>query len=570
VRLVVSASSENLPFSARVKALSASIPIPWVLLVLIVTYFTLFYARIIYQLPIYGDAAEHARIARELLRGHILSTGSPYPPLYHSLGALGLAVAGEDGFKTVTVLSLLLLGPAVFLLARELCESSAVALTSALIAYISPKTPFYAGRLYMEILLTVLIIFAFFFLVRYARNEGKLNLVLCAIFSGLAAITKQQGLVLVVLPAFAYFLGREFVLWLMFRMRPSFHSVQVFLPIVLIIVTPSLVWQMKTSGAILPETEFTSWMNNLARDVTGMSARSEEAWQLKWDSYLTERFEEDGYAQRGFVTAESHHIWPQDVFTSPGAFFSVNSPYWRDVAHLSPKFPWAETTILCALFASGVLLFVSSKEARPALIPLAGFLVLNYAAFVKNTDQLRYHVFIPYMLAFLIPYAVYRFAGANHIARMVSVVCMALILLSYSARYLEAWNDANLRNWDRQAYTLSRGGMHSVMEASSFIKEHSDAKDKIFTIPAPEFGFYADREAIYDYRLLFLEPEQLSEIFRDMQVAYIVIPDSQVVQDASWNHVGRVPASFVSKIASLYSVAYLTQVRDVAVYQVSQ
>ena len=553
----------------RAAAMSISLPFTWILLALMASYFTFFYAEVIYQLPLFGDATEHARIARELLRGHVFSSSSPYPPLYHSLGALGLAIAGEDGFKTITVLSIAFLGPAVFLLARELSDSGAVGLVAALIAYVSPKTPFYAGRLYMELFLVVLVVLAFYFLLRYLKSEKKLDLACFAVLAALTAITKQQGLVLVALPGFAYLFGRELVEWLSQRSRPRFLSLRIYLPMLLVFLIPALLWQMKTSASLLPETEFTSWINHGAREMTGVSAIQAE-WRQRWDFYLTERFVTDGHQAKGFAVAESNHIWPHEVFTSPAAFFGINSPYWRVLGNLKSEFPLLETTVLCALFAGGLVFFFANTR-NPAWIPLMGFLLLNYTTFLKNTDQLRYHLFIPYILAFLIPFCVYNLVGLvgkSQLARTLTLSCFAVLVLAYSSQYLQTLNNANLRNWDRQSYTLSVGGMHSVIEASDFVHTALGIDQTFFAVPATEFAYYADRQVLFDHRLYFLDAQNLNEIFRDMGVSLIVIPKSLIVQDADWNHVGRAPASFVAKIESLYPKVFETQLGDIDVYEV--
>jgi hypothetical protein len=111
--------------------------------------------------------------------------------------------------------------------------------------------------------------------------------------------------------------------------------------------------------------------------------------------------------------------------------------------------------------------------------------------------------------------------------------------------------------------------MASVIEAGEYLQQALPAGQPFFAIPATEFGYYADRPAIYDYRLYFLSETQLGQIFRDMAVGYVVIPDSAIVPDEEWTHVGRTPSSFVEKVANLYDLAYVTAAGDVRVYQVT-
>ncbi len=49
---------------------------PFVILAVMASYFGWWYGRVLYQLPLFGDAANHARISREMLDHGLLNTSS--------------------------------------------------------------------------------------------------------------------------------------------------------------------------------------------------------------------------------------------------------------------------------------------------------------------------------------------------------------------------------------------------------------------------------------------------------------------------------------------------------------
>ncbi len=51
-------------------------------------------------------------------------------------------------------------------------------------------------------------------------------------------------------------------------------------------------------------------------------------------------------------------------------------------------------------------------------------------------------------------------------------------------------------------------------------------------------------------------------------VQFVVISQSAVRPDETWNHVVHMPKSFAMKVASMYPIAYQTTARDITVYRV--
>ena len=539
----------------------------WVTLGVIVAGFAWWYGRILFQLPIFGDATEHARISRSFIEDGILNTASSSPPLYHIFGAIGLQAGGEDGFIAVTVISLVALGFAVYCLAYEITSSRMVGLAAAILAYLSPKTAFYSGRLYMEIPLTVFFVVTFLFLHRYLRTSRRSDLMMCAIAASSAALTKQQGLVLLALPLAAFLPSLE--VWRAARTKrmPQLFALAAVPVVVLSVMTPVLLWQIRNTGRFLPESDYTTALNDVARSVTGYTD-PDAAWKAEWDEYLEREFRDRGYLETGSISAESRHIWPVQAFTTSKGFYSVHSLFWTNLPGGVPL-PAIETKSLMALFTLGFFLWAMTHRQRTYVMFFALFLIANYVAFIRNNDQMRYHLYIPYLLAFALPFVPHFLL--SRLSRQVAFVGVASLLVvagAFATRYLPDRTEGALKYWGTQAYAPSAGGIRAVQEASRFLESVTGPDERSYGVPGNEFAYYAHRKVIYDWRIFFLSKEELKRVIDGMAVKYIAIPDSAVLADDEWNHLAKAPQSFADKVASLYPLAFTTGSGDIRIYEV--
>lgn len=523
------------------------------------------YASAILSLPIFGDAANHARLAQSFLERGPWDTLSPYPPLYHLIGAAALALGGETGFKLITVVSLALLGMATFLVARQITGSTAIGLLAEVMALIAPQTLFFSARMYMELLLCVFVLLAVLFVHRYLRLRRRREIVLAAVMVGFAALTKQQGLVLV-MPAIALFLGGEALLHFRRgqreRARTGVAHLAWFLAIVLILAAPATLWQFRSTGHILPDTKYTTWLNNVGQAITGYDEQLPE-YRQRWDEYLDEFFFGNDYDNLGYTRAEMRHIWPWQVAT-PRGFYSIHSLYWFFPGW---QYPREVTATVLALITFGLAVWVWRSRRDPFLWFVFLFLVINYSAFLRNNDQVRYHLYISLMLAFALPYGVTALSHRRDDVSRWALAGLAMLAVVLCAAYLPAKVD-KVRNFARtQAYAPSVGGMASVAETSYWLRDHLADDETYYAVPTTEFQYYSRQDGVFDYRIYFLPQDTLRQVFTDMGVAYIVLPDSTVVPDEEWTHILWTPRSFAHKLEKLYPVAFTSKAGDIRVFR---
>ena len=442
--------------------------------------------------------------------------------------------------------------------------SDAVALVSALIAFTAPKMALYGGRLYMEMPLAALMLVALTFLHRYLRLRERRDLVLAAVFVGLACATKQQALFLLV--AAGAFLYAEAAWHVARRHAPLLRAIwapAAFTAITAAITLPALLWLLHSNGRIFPDTEFTQQANAIGASVAGYQA-PEQPWSAaRWDGFLNSVYGNSDEAAIGTQKAEARHIWPADVL-SPNGFLAIHSPYIQD---LEPKVSIG--VILQVLLIAGLVLWLKTPRSRAFTVFFGGWLLLNYLSFVRENDQQRYYLFIAFACLFAIPLCVERLArcGGWRVA-MAAVLALAVPVTVYASSDLPNQASVIQSYMSRQAYEPSSGGLRSVEYASDYLEHHLPADATYYAVPQTEFQYYAKRDGIFDYRIYFLSQELIANYLVDQKVEYVVLPESAIKQDSEWNHVVSVPRSFALKIAAMYPLAYETPKKDVYVFRV--
>ncbi|MHB8780414.1 MAG: hypothetical protein ACYC55_03385 [Candidatus Geothermincolia bacterium] len=545
----------------------------WVLiafLAAIVACFLALYGRMIYRLPIFGDAATHAFISTQIVeRGLFGISGTGYPPLYHSLGALLIWIGGEVGFQTLALISVAALGLSVFYLAQTLFSMNWLSLVSVILVLASPKTVIYSAKLYMEPLLSASMIFAFALFVRFLKKGDRRYLFLSFTACAASAWIKQQALIILLPAMFAVYIGS-----LLLRKHTntekrggrSWKDAGIAFIVVLILLAFPLAWQARTSGSILPATEYTDWANRALSGAVGYHAATAPQWAVDWQPRLQQI--EDEFFDRSTVRANQRWTRPWDVFSKASSFENIHSVMNPRLYTVNPLVDW----LWLVLLISGLILFLATYD-RQVVAFLIIFLLLNYLSFARNTDQMRYHVFISYILT---PIALFGAANlTRHIARARLrpwiLIGLVLLLLAGAVGTAVTYSDRQSGFARSQAYTPSQGGIASVAEVSDWIKHNTLEDEAVLVMPPTEFIYYANRPLdSLDWRYYFLTPEERLALFEDMDAHYVVIMKSIIRDDAVWDHKGYIPASFYFWVNETFEQSYASSVGDIIIYDVER
>jgi hypothetical protein len=162
------------------------------------------------------------------------------------------------------------------------------------------------------------------------------------------------------------------------------------------------------------------------------------------------------------------------------------------------------------------------------------------------------------IIAFIKKRTTYKFL----IPLIILVLFISLFNLSF------ADTTSNGKRWSKtQLYSPSMGGIDSVVEIGEWIKENSNAQDKLWQVCGSELLFYANRKIYGDYSYYFLTETELKKIIADLNITYLIILKSQIVKDEEWNNFCWVPQSFEERIKKMYPIAYQSSYGDISVYR---
>ena len=566
----------------------------YLIFILIISLVGILYFDMIFSLPLFGDAATHGGRTKNILNKGLLNTKLFYPPLYHILQAVLFSIFGEKGMNSIVFLGVSLIAFSVFLLCKELTDKTSIALLSVIIVLASPKVIFYSARLYMEILLSGLFVFTIFLLVRFIKIKSAKNLILLAIFTAITASIKQQGL-FILFPSILLFLccfsiidkrrkDKEKI-----QNKLSIKHIVIYFLIFLLLISPAYFVQFHNYGRLTPgleEFKIINLINRIGQKISGYKEPVENIeFNKKWGQRLKEIRKK--YYSIGVTRAESRHIWPLDPLTSWNGFIKANGLYLEGFRGGSTTKGLAN--FMNFLMLSGLILFVLNIIFKNKILKLKYrdlqiyfliflliFLAINYILFLRSTDQMRYHLFIPIIFSvfpaigiyFLISIFILRNNFSIYYIRIISIFLILASLLT--PLIIFAYEDStSQKGWHKsQLYRPSIGGIASVQEAGEWLNNHTNENDLIWQTCGGELFYYSERKVIGNFWFYFLNESELREIFKDQNVKYIVIFDNQIVLDEEWENLCWVPESFAEKIRKIYPEVYKTSFGDIKIYRV--
>jgi len=565
----------------------------WISFILIVLLFGFFYFDMIFSLPLFGDATIQGRITKDMLNRGLLDAEMGYPPLYNILQGILFSLFGESGMNSIVFLGLLLIAVSIFLLVKEVTDRVPIALLSTIIVLASPKIIFYSGRMYMEVLVSGLLIFTIFLLIRFVKTRSTKNLILLTIFTAITACIKQQGL-FILFPSILLSLCCFFVIEKRrgnedkIQNRLTIKHILIYFFIFFLLISPAYLVVIRNSGEIMQGSEefgIFRLVNQVGRQVSGYKEPVEDiGFEGKWGQRLEEI--EERYYDIGATRAEIRHTWPLDPIISWEGFSKINGLYLEKFGGGSTSRELADCInfimlfglvlfVLNIMFKNKILKFKDSGLQFYFLIFLVIFLAINYTLFLRNTDQVRYHLFVSIIFSlfsavgvyFLVDFLILQNKFSTY-ARIMSVSLILILLVTTLITLTYEDTTFNKRWGASQVYSSSKGGVASIQEAGEWLNNHTNDDDPIWQNCGNELSYYSGRKVIGSFEFYFLNESELGEIFKDQNVRYIVVFDAMIVPDEKWINFCWVPESFVEKIRKIYPRTYRTSFGDIGIYEV--
>ncbi len=533
-------------------------------LILLISFFGVFYWQTTMTLPLFGDATIHGYNAKVLLEQGWQAYKADYPSLYSYTQDVLYVFFDEKGFNAVPFFGFLFLLMSTFLFIRQITKNYFMGLLSVVFVGCSPKLIFYTARMYQEILISSFFIFSIYLLFKFIAKKNYSTLFLLSFFVGISLSLKQQGL-FILYPSIVGFFFLNFL-----RKKIKLGE---FLYIFLIPLFIGLGFYgvlFHNTGVVHPGSEeFVIFrvINNIGKIVFQYSGSdSNDVPKLtRIDDKLAE-VEAERYST-GVARVEEKHIWPTDVFTNFVKFNQANSLYldWEGRKLESEILLYVSFVFLIAGLGYCLINFTVNKDL---LFFSAIFIVINYLLFSRNTDQPRYHLFIPiYLLVFIFLFLNHYIKKINF-SRHLRIFTASLIVILLFIPILHNRVNLNKRWGKTQLYASSIGGTESIIEVGNWFKKNTDIDVKIGQQCSNETRYYSDRSIIGDWRIYFIPIEDLKKYFKEKNIHYYVIYKSQIVPDKQWISLCWIPQTFYETMETHYKRVFTSPMKDVYVYEI--
>jgi hypothetical protein len=567
----------------NMKTLYTVSSIKTILAILLIAFFGVFYWQTVMSLPLFGDATIHAFQANLLLKKDWRALSADYPSHYYFLMATLSSLVGEYGYNLVPYVGFIFLLLCTYLLIKQLTNNYYLSLLAILFAGCSPKIIFYSARMYQEILISAFFIYSIFLLFKYQKKRNQKILLLLSFFVGITLSIKQQGL-FILYPSITIFYCIEFI-----RKRVSFLRILLITIIPILIGIPFYGVLFHTTGELQPGSNEFAFFRSVNSIGSYVFAYKDKTQHKTLDKNIKDSTDivienslvrpnannlienelsriEEKHSTTGYKRAEKRHLWPIEIFTNFEKFNQANNLYintqGKDLEN-----PYLEYFFFFLLIAGFFYCIYKYKNFTYLLTFSLVFLPINYILFSRNTDQQRYHLFLPIFLLCYIFSFLNIVLKKSYIRENLKVIIIILCTILPFIPILEQRILINKWWSNTQIYSSSTGGISSVKEAGKWVKNNTSENTLIGQTCGNETGYYSDRNVVGDWRIYFLDSRDLKEYFRQQKISYYVIYESQIVDDKKWAHICWMPNSFYQKIDSNFKKVYITSTKDIYIYE---
>lgn len=546
-------------------------------LITIIGMFGIIYWQTIMVLPLFGDATIHGANAKDVLVDGWRNINADYPSFYSYLMAVSFSIFGEKGFNLIPYLGFLFLLISSFLLIRQVTKNYYLGLLAMIFVGGSPKLIFYTARMYQEILLTAVFTFCFYLLFRYLEEKNTINIILLALFTGLGMALKQQGLFILYPSIIIFFIICSFFKKISWKQL----LIMIFLP--LIFCLPFYAVLFHTTGAIAPGSNEFKLLKKVNQTGSKIFSYDESAdtslYAINVNNHNVKSLAansdslavklkdiENYYTNKAFSKAENRHIRPYEVFLNFDKFNGANNLY-LDTQGIPLESPYLEYIAFISIIGGVVYCVVKFKIYQNLLLFSLIFLPINYILFMRNSDQQRYHLFLPlFVMIFMFLFFKYLLTRITLNKHFLLTLLLAFIIFLFTPIITDRII-VNTKWVDSQIYASSEGGIDSIKEISEWIKSSTPKNILIGQQCGNELHYYSERTIVGDWRIYFLDADSLKEYFHRSQIAYYVIYQSQIVPDDEWKTTCWVPRNFYQKMESNFPKAYMSKEKDITVYK---
>jgi 4-amino-4-deoxy-L-arabinose transferase-like glycosyltransferase len=466
-----------------------------------------------YYLPILGDGGAHAHLVENIMRTGLLPPDSESPALLHSYfdypvlfhlesSILGLFVG--SAYKFLPAMAGIITIVILYLLIKELIGSEVVALFVALFAAVHPWHILFSSVFLIE---TTLIMFIFLTLwshVKFVRTGKKSWLLLTGIFLGASIATKQIGYILPFILIIQHLVLR-------FRkndgysrqLKLSLKEIAIIVSISAFVFMPFLSHFYQNTGTIFqPSNPLTNWLFFKSKVV-----QDPQAAEFIYNSGL--------FKYEHFDPT----ITPDSIikFYCPGTYYS--KPY----SYLLSVF------FLISVIAGGIYL----ARRKPRIFLYLLVFIIGYHALLTVLQTQKYFIQLkliaPVFMASSILFIKDMFRGKR--AQFLYLLVAVLLIVSAAVLYVDGIKETKSKYYS-MCWLPTNEPITNLIDAYTFIKEHSSPDDVVADPSYTEGIYYTDRETFWlttsggvDFYLgIYTHDKDLvSQSFNKYHIRYLVV-----------------------------------------------
>lgn len=534
------------------------------------------YYQTIMSLALFGDATMHAHRTKLLLEQGLFAVNFNFPPLYNFIQAGLFLLMGEKGLNFIVFIGVVLIVVAIYLLAEVITSNKLTGFIAVLLVLSSPKLMYYSSRMYMEILLSGFVVLSIWALVRYFKSSNLKNVILLSLLVSISALIKQQGLFILLPSTLGALLSYLTFIKSKKRGKVLNHTL-IFLIISTVVISPGYYFVFRSNGEIIPGNKdylAVRVINELGNKISGYKKPARVSnLDSKLEANLSAKWK--AKSAQAATLAERRHIKPIDPLTSWADFIKTNSLYVPNLG--SREISSSFATSIGAVLIVGYFLYLlqysgGNKDLYKKMFSLfiLIFLVNNYILFARNTDQMRYHLFLPIILSVFIalaPSHLIKFVPKNKFRSIIYSLLLTLLflkagtLVSMSANFNSRWNNT-------QIYTPSIGGTAAIAETGAWLHNNATESDLIWQSCSNELEYYSRRPVFSDFTIYFATEDELLNYVKQKNVKFIVIFESQLVDDESWRNYCWIPQSFSDRVSDNFPLEFVSSYNDIKVFKV--
>lgn len=551
-----------------------------IILILILVIFWFFYWRTIMFLPLFWDATIHWYHANIILDKWWNFLEADYPWLYYYIVNVLWVIIWEKAYNLIVFIWVFLILIYSYLLSYKITNNKLIAIFILLIIWFSSKLIFYSARLYQEILITALFLISFYYLFLILNENKKGYLYLLAFFIWVTLSIKQQGLLILYVSTCLFFL-----IWFVFK-KNNFKEV------IIVFLIPLIIWIGFYWVLFHNKWRIIIW-NEDYKVLNIINYFWQKFFDYNWNDYKLNNFE---YAYnydklvknkdiKKIATSELeekllniqneyYNTWTQNAQNRQTRFSDIfkDLDKFNNAHNFFISFFWYSwykniefLVFILLIWSLTYIIFNKNiiKKYKYILLFLIIFLWINYFLFQRNTDQARYHLFIPFYLLFLLSLFLNLIYKKNIYLFINSTVIFILLML-ISVPFYEQ-NRWTIRS---QIYSPSVGWIPSIIETWNWMK--NNITDEIFfQMCWNETSYYSEKKWVWDWRIYFLDEENIVNYFKNNNIKYFVLFNSQLTQDDNWKNLCKIPIGFIDKLNNIWDRIYTSSYDDIYVYKIN-